>query len=89
MLKKEEQTISSPFSSNPSDKKCELNIRAQIATIEKHSLFPANETTRELLNPFTNKTATLQQSSDLLNFRFIGEQEFLKRVTYLLRSKRT
>lgn len=36
--KKEEQTISSPFSSNPCDKKCELNIRAQIATIEKHSL---------------------------------------------------
>jgi len=39
-----------------------------------------------LLNPFTNKTATLQQSSDLLNFRFIGEQEFLKRVTsYILK----
>ena len=42
------------------------------------SLFALETTNRGLINPFTNKTATPQQSNDLL--RSIGEQEFNQRI---------
>ena len=79
--KQEEPTISSPFSSNPTDRKCEMNIQAQISAVNNHSLFPVDGSTRELVNPFTNKEATLQQTNDLLNFRATGEKEFSQRIT--------
>ena len=41
-------------------------------------------TSRGLINPFSNKTATPQQSHDLLNFRQIGSVEFEKYVTYYI-----
>ena len=44
------------------------------------SLFALETTNRGLINPFTNKTATPQQSNDLLSFRSIGEQEFNQRI---------
>ena len=44
------------------------------------SPFALETTNRGLINPFTNKTATPQQSNDLLSFRSIGEQEFNQRI---------
>ena len=44
------------------------------------SLFTLETTNLGLINPFTNKTATPQQSNDLLSFRSIGEQEFNQRI---------
>ena len=52
----------------------------QIEIIEAKKLFALETTNRGLINPFTNKTATPQQSNDLLSFRSIGEQEFNQRI---------
>ena len=39
---------------------------------------------RGLINPFTHKCATPSQHHDLLNFRAIGEREFLQRIASVI-----
>ena len=39
------------------------------------------ETNRGLINKFTQKEATAVQHHDLMNFRLIGQQEFMQRVS--------
>ena len=76
----EEVTITSSFTSKSDDKKYELNVQAQISAIKVYSLFPVEGSNRGLVNPFTKKVASPSQSSDLLNFRSIGQKEFLQRI---------
>ena len=77
----QQPTITSPFSSSPNDRKCELNIQAQILAMKTHPLFSVDGKNSELWNPYTHKEATPQQTNDLLTFRSIGEKEFLQRIT--------
>ena len=77
----QQPTITSPFLSSPNDRKCELNIQAQILAMKTHSLFSVDGKNSELRNPYTHKEATPQQTNDLLTFRSIGEKEFLQRIT--------
>ena len=67
------------------DKKFEVNVQCQIEAIAKVSLLdiPPEEGPRcELQNPFTRVKATPENSSDLLNFRKIGEEKFRLRISY-------
>ena len=42
------------------------------------------EKNRGLKNYFTGKEANHAQQSDLLNFRFLGQQEFLQRISSMI-----
>ena len=76
------EEIKSVFSSKPSDNKLEQNIKAQMSAILSSSLLNTSESARGLVNPFTNAKAQDQTSHDLLNFRRIGEEEYLIRISY-------
>ena len=78
------KAINSLLSSNPNDVKREENIQAQIQTIETSKLLISTDTNRGLINPFTNKEATVGQHHDLLNFRAIGQQEFLLQISSVI-----
>lgn len=69
------------FTTNPNDNKSEQNIRSQMCALETNSLLETTEENRGLVNPFTSTQASAVQSNDLLNFRKIGEQEFLLRIS--------
>ncbi len=75
-------TITSPFSSTSNDKKYEMNIKAQISALHVNALLPVDGSPRGLVNPFTSKDATIQQSNDLLNFRSLGQKDFLQRISF-------
>ena len=53
-----------------------------MSAIMSSSLLSTIECTRGLVNPFTNVKAQDQTSHDLLNFRRIGEEEYLIRISY-------
>ena len=75
------------MSSNPEDYKHEQNILTQIELADAKSLLPLTNINRGLINPFSNKIATPEQSSDLLAFRSIGNCEFLlKTASNILRN---
>ena len=82
--KPKDNTINSPFSSDSNDYKFEQNVLAIMHTINRKSLLDVTIDNRGLLNPFSGKQATPQQSHDLLHFRTIGQQEFLLRVAYFI-----
>ena len=52
--------------------------------INSKSQFPLPEENRGLYNPFRSKLANSQQSHDMLNFRQIGQKEFLNRVEFFI-----
>ena len=83
---KSKQTIpiSSPYSSCPNDIKCEQNIQVQIQVATEKCLLPITGVNRGLINPFTQTQATAIQQHDLLNFRTIGEKEYLLRVSSVI-----
>lgn len=58
------------------------NVSNIVQAIEKHKLFAIPTGNRGLFNAFTNEKATQQQTSDLLNYRHIGQQEYERRVRY-------
>ena len=64
----------------PQDQKFEENIREQVKCITAHSVFTIQVHNRGLINPFSGKKATPEQSHDLLNKRHIGQREYLGRV---------
>ena len=79
--------ITSPMSCDPEDYKHEQNILAQMELANAKSLPPITTINRGLINPFSNKSATSEQSADLLAFRSIGSREFLlKTATSILRN---
>ena len=61
----------------------EQNIRVEISAIKSSSLFEVVDNSRGLMNGFTKQAATKEQQHDLLNFRGIGLEEFLLRVSCL------
>ena len=78
--KQNHEAITSPFSHASQDKKFEENVREEVKCIAAHSVFAVQETNRGLINPFSGKKATPEQSHDLLNKRSIGQREYLGRV---------
>ena len=72
--------IVSPFSCTPQGQKFEENVREQVKCITAHSVFTIQVHNRGLINPFSGKKATPEQSHDLLNKRHIGQREYLGRV---------
>ena len=74
-----------PFSSHHTAQNSEHNIRVQMKLMDDKSLFSMQTSNIRLVNPFTSKKATPEQTHDLLQFRSIGEKEFLLRViTFIL-----
>ena len=85
--KKKREEVLSPLSKKPDDIKREHNISCQIKVITNSGLLEHVSTDRGLINPFTKKTATTQQSWDLLSFRDIGQREFLNHITFHILKK--
>ena len=79
--------VSSPLSSKPDDIKREHNTVCQVEAINNSVLLEHATVDRGLINPFTQKAATTQQSCDLLNFRDIGQWEFLNHISFYILKK--
>ena len=56
----------------------------QVEVINNFGLLEPTSVNRGLINPFTDKPATAQQSCDLLSFRDIGQREFLNQITFYI-----
>lgn len=76
--------ISAPYSANPNDFKCEQNVSAIVSLLKKADVLPLTEMKRGLVNKFTKTEANSVQKHDLMNFRLIGQQEFLQRVSAVI-----
>ena len=85
--KKKCEEVLSPLSTKPDDIKREHNISCQIKVINNSGMLEHVSTDRGLINPFTKKTATTQQSCDLLSFRDIGQREFLNHIPFHILKK--
>ena len=85
--KKKCEEVLSPLSKKSDDNKRENNISCQMKMINNSGLLELVSTDRGLINPFTKKTATTQQSFDLLCFRDIGQREFLNHITFHILKK--
>ena len=81
---KQSKQIWSPISSNSNDIITERNIMIQITSIENHSMLATNRINHMLYNPFTSYIANSNQSHDLLNFRTIGQRNFLLRISSVI-----
>ena len=68
--------IMSVFQSTPRDNKNEDCINYQMKCIDKYTLLPNCSKDRGLINPFSQKLATPEQSYDLLHHRTIGQKEY-------------
>ena len=55
-----------------------------VSLIQEADVLPYSEHNRGLHNKFTNKVANAVQQHDLLNFRLIGQEEYLKRVSAVM-----
>ena len=82
--KDKSHSIESPFSSLPNDRKCEQNITPQIEAIHSSGFLAITTENRGLINPFTQKCAIPTEKHNLLNFRAIGEREFLQQITSMI-----
>lgn len=78
--KQKTTSIESPLTTLPTDFKSEQNIHVQVSAIMKMGLLSITSENRGLVNVFTKKEANEVQKYDLLNFRAIGQQEFLQRI---------
>ncbi len=77
-------TITSAFFADSYDRKFERNVSAIVSTIKSTSLFTMTDSNRGLTNPSSGQRAEKKQEHDLLNFRRIGEEEFLARVSFFV-----
>ena len=82
--RKQKGAASSPLSKKPCDIKREHNIQRQIEEVNDCGLLKLLSADRGLINGLTHKTASSQQLCDLhvLDFRDIGQREFLNRVPF-------
>ena len=74
----------SPVSKQSADIKQEHNICCQMKVIHDSGMLKHVTTDRGLTNFLKMKSATTQQSYDLLNFRDIGQTEFLNHISFYL-----
>ena len=72
------------LSSQPKDIKREQNVSSQIRLISDSGMLQYVSADRGLVNFFTMKSANAQQSDDMLNFRDIGQREFLIYISYYI-----
>ena len=76
--------FTTPFSTTPSQLKCEQNIQAQMHVIMEVGVLSIVDKNRGLKNMFTKKEANEAQTYDLLNFQIIGQREFLQRIAAVI-----
>ena len=79
--------ITSLYTSDPECKKHEINVKAQVSKITSDSnSFPiTSQTQTDLLQHlFSSKVTTPQQAHDLMNFRQIGQSEYVSIVNYYI-----
>ena len=76
--------VPSIFTSKDSDKKTQTNVKAQLVAIKGSSMLNPKAQHRGLLNPFTGARAVGQALHDLLNFRDIGREDYLIRISYFI-----
>ena len=55
-----------------------------VSLLQGADVLPLTENNRGLVNKFTQKEANSAQQHDLLNFRLIGQQEYLQRVSAVM-----
>ena len=82
--RKQHDHESSPLSKKPDDIKREHNICCQIHAVNVSGMLEHVTNDRGLINSFTKKAATPQQSCDLLSFRTIGQREFLNHIAFFV-----
>ena len=70
------------FTTEPRIVKKEENVSAVMSDVETTQLLPANVTNRSIINTFTGKKATTEQTHDMLNFRTLGQQYYENFVKY-------
>ena len=70
------------FTTEPRIVKKEKNVSAVMSDTETTQLLPANVTNRGIINTFTGKKATTEQTHDMLNFRTLGQQYYENFVKY-------
>ena len=74
------------YTNNKTHFKIEQNIRTQVVSILSSSLLELVNHNQGLQNVFAQQTASEEQHRDLLNFRTVGQEEYLLRVlSYILR----
>ena len=83
LLQAETPPLFDVFTDTPAIKKKEENITSMMTEISNKDLLPANLTTnRGLVNVFTEKKATPEQSFDMMNFREIGGKDLTNFINH-------
>ena len=82
--KKMPTETTSALSRKPDDLKKEHNIKCQLEAVSKSGCLEQSPANRGLINPFSKKVATMQQSCDLLSFRDKGQREFLQYISFYI-----
>ena len=72
------------YTNNKTHFKIEQNIRTQVVSILSSSLLELVNYNQGLQNVFAQQTASEEQHRDLLNFRTVGQEEYLLRVLYYI-----
>ena len=80
--------ITTPYTAKPNDFKCEQNVCALVSLLNEADMLSLTENNRGLINNFTRKEANPVQQNDLMNFRFLGQQEFLQRISSVIQKKK-
>ena len=62
-------SITTPYTSNPHDFKCEQNVNAIVRSLQEAGVLPMVESNRGLVNTFIQKEANTVQQHDLMNYR--------------------
>ena len=76
LTQENKHSITTPYTSNPHDFKCEQNVNAIVRSLQEADVLPMVESNRGLVNTFIQKEANTVQQHDLMNFRLIGQQEY-------------
>ncbi len=82
--KQKEEHRKSLLSSQSTDKAFNNNVKAQMRQMKDKALFEVTSINRGLINPMTGVHAGSEQEHDLLNFRYIGQREYLARIASVI-----
>ena len=78
ITEQKDELIEAFISQKSVDIETQKNIERQIKCLNEHALFSNIKT--ELRNPFTQVELSKEQAHDLMNFRHIGQRQFLLRI---------
>ncbi len=82
--KQKEQHRKSLLSTQSTDRAFNNNVKAQMRQMKDKALFEVTSINRGLINPMTGVHASSEQEHDLLNFRYIGQREYLSRIASVI-----